>query len=171
MFPGQFVAYDTELFHGMQKRGRGIVRTVQAQVVLQFRRDRGKQRPWADANSQGEGATMDFQRIDPGGQFDPNQKAGFGSRYARARWEAGVNPGDDGPHTFRNPQLQVAQVPVIISAGEDLVRRGVTARAKRKHCCRMTHRRDARRPRYSRSPQRVCSASVCSRWSGTWCAT
>ena len=74
---------------------------------------------------------MDFQRIDPGRQFDPNQKAGFGRRYARARWEAGVNPGDNGPHTFRNPQLQVPQVPVIISAGEDLVRRGLYQRRAR----------------------------------------
>ncbi|STV71785.1 Uncharacterised protein [Klebsiella michiganensis] len=58
MFPGQFVAYDTELFNGMQKRGGGFIRTVQAQVVLQFRRARGKQRPRTDANAQGECATM-----------------------------------------------------------------------------------------------------------------
>ncbi|STV71784.1 Uncharacterised protein [Klebsiella michiganensis] len=51
----------------------------------------------------------------------PNQKAGFRSRDARARWEASFNSGDDSAHTFRNPQLQVPQVPVVIAAGEDLV--------------------------------------------------
>ena len=47
----------------------------------------------------------------------------------------------------------------------------VTGRARRKRRYRMILSSGARRRRFSRWPQKVCSVSVCRLWSGTWCAT
>lgn len=47
----------------------------------------------------------------------------------------------------------------------------VTGRVRRKRRYRMILSSGARRRRFSRWPQKVCSVSVCRLWSGTWCAT